>query len=1074
MSEETEQESRYTGPIAWMAKNSVAANLAMLVIFVGGFIGLTRMRQEVFPEFTPEVVAVSVPYPGASPEEVEQGIVLAVEEGVRGLDGVKRITANAGEGMGTVSVELNNGANLDRALNDVKAAVDRITTFPEDAEQPVVSLASRKREVISLILYGDQELTSLHNLGEQVRQQLLDHPDVSQVEIFGVPPLEISIELRRERLEALGLSVDEVARQVGLASLELPGGEVETRGGELLVRVTDRRLSGTEFSDIILRSSLDGGQIRLGDVAFVRDGYQDVDLAYYFEGKRAVKVTAYRIGPETPSAVADAVQATVESLSTTLPQGVSVATWKDDSEILEARINLLKSNALQGFVLVVLVLALFLDLRLALWVAWGIPTSFAGLFLLAPVLGISINMVSLFALIIVLGIVVDDAIVIGENIYELVQQGYSREKAAILGARQMAVPVTFSVLTTVAAFAPLMLVPGFIGRIFGVVPLVVISVLIFSLVEGFFILPSHLIHAGDRPSRTAFGRALFQFYQIADRPRKRVSAWMDGFIENRYRPFVSRLIEWRYATVAFAAALFLGSIGLIAGQILPFTFFPRLEGNQVTVTARLPYGAPTEATDAVRAELERGLFATIEEFAQSHGGGDRSKVFRGELAQVGQGLGGFGGTPGESGSHLLAIEVSLIPSEEREFTSKDFADAWAEKTPTFAGVEALVFNSNNGPGGNSAVDVQLSHPSTEVLAKVSAQIAETLRGYDDLRDIENTYAAGKPQLDFELLPNARTLGLTSQDVARQLRGSFFGIEALREQRGRNELKVMVRLAEDQRRSEFDLESLRVRTPQGGFVPLASVAAFERGRAPTAIKRESGVRIVNVRAGLKPSAASNQEVVTALQGTVFPELRAANPGLGIELVGNSRDQMESLGVLGQTYLVAAFVIYALLAIPFRSYVQPLTIMMSIPIGFFGSVVGHLILGYDLSIISIMGIIACSGVSVNDSLVMVDAANEIRNLGSSPRQAVIDAGARRMRPILLTSLTTFFGLIPIILEQSVQARFLIPMAISLAFGVATATFGALLVVPALYMIVEDLRAIPRIAVGLMARRPRQPAA
>ncbi|MBL8616010.1 MAG: efflux RND transporter permease subunit [Deltaproteobacteria bacterium] len=1055
------------GPISWMARNSVAANLVMFVIFVGGLLGLSNMKQEVFPEFTPEIVNVTVPYPGASPEEVEQGIVLAVEEAVRGVDDVKRITASANEGVGTVTVELNNGANLDRALNDVKASVDRISTFPEDAEQPIVSLASRKRDVISVVIAGDQDLAALHALGEQARARLLDTPEISQVEIFGVPPLEIGIELRRETIEGLGLSLENVAQQVTAASLELPGGEVETAGGELLVRTTDRKRTAEEFADIVLRGTAGGATLRLGDVATITDGYQDNDLAYYFNGQRAVKVTAYRIGKETPSKVADAAKAVTAELDAELPDTITVATWKDDSEILEARISLLMRNAWQGLIIVVIVLALFLDLRLALWIALGIPTSFAGVFLLGPQLGVSINMVSLFALIIVLGIVVDDAIVIGENIYEKIERGVPRLQACIEGTQEMAVPVVFSVLTTIAAFSPLLIVPGFIGRIFGVVPLVVIAVLTFSLLEGFFVLPSHLRHGPGAP-KSAVGRAMAAFFRVADMPRAWISVRLDRFIRTTYRPMLATLVRWRYATVAGAFALFLLSVGLIGGRVLSFTFFPKLEGNQVTASARLPYGAPLEDTEAVRQALEASLEQTIQATADQYTGGDRSKVVRGVLAQVGQGFGGFGGIPGETGSQLLAIEVNLVTAEEREFGSKAFSDDWFARSPTFAGVDALVFNSNTGPGGNVALDVQLSHPDTAVLGRASAELAQTLRGFDDLRDIDNTFASGKPQLDFTLLPNARTLGLTSADVARQLRASFFGAEALREQRGRNEMKVMVRLPKDQRSSEHDIESLRVRTPGGGFATLGSVARFERGQAPTSIKRESGVRIVNVKADIKKHVKSNQAVVAAVTTEIIPNLRAKYPGLDAELVGNSRDQAESLASLRKTYLVAFFVIFTLLAIPFKSYIQPMTIMMSIPIGFFGSVVGHLLHGYDLSIISIMGIIACSGVSVNDSLVLVDAANQLRREeGLSPLQAVIDAGARRMRPILLTSLTTFFGLWPIILETSVQARFLIPMAISLAYGVAIATFGALLVVPALYIIVEDLKGIPA-AVGRLLHR------
>jgi multidrug efflux pump subunit AcrB len=1029
-----------------MAQNSVAANLLMFVILVMGLLGASRIKQEIFPEFTLDYVTVSVPYPGASPTEVEQGIVLAVEEEVRGLDGVKRVQSAANEGAGVVSVELLLGADHDRVLNDVKAAVDRIVTFPEDAERPTVSLASRKREVISLIFAGDQDRRALHDVAEQARRRLLESPDVTQAELAGVPPLEISIEVDRARTEGLGLSLDDIARQVTLASLELPGGEVETSGGEFLVRVSDRKLAGAEFADVIVASTADGAQVRLGDVATIKDAYQDTDLEYFFNGEPAVRLTVYRVGNETPSAVAAAVKQVAAELQSELPSTVTLTTWKDDSKMLDERIDLLLRNGRSGLILVVLVLALFLDLRLAFWVALGIPLSFAGAFILAPVAGVSINMVSLFALIVVLGLVVDDAIVVGENIYELTEKGLSRREAAIEGARQMAMPVTFAVLTSVAAFSPLLFVPGVMGKIFGIIPIVVISVLLFSLIEGFFILPAHLGH-GDSSDDPRPGSLIYRL----EAPRRWMSRVLAVFIERQYRPMLAWVIEWRHTTMAIATATLILTVGVLKAQIVPFSFFPKLEGNNVMVSARLPYGAPTEATNAVRLQLEEALTQTVQEFEQS----SDNSVMRGVLMKVGEAnaTGGPAGGAGATGSHLLGVEVELVGTEERDFTSQEFALAWQAKVPPLAGVDALSFESSSGPGAGKAVDVQLSHPDTEVLAQRSAELAETLRTYTDLRDVENSYAAGKPQLDFTLLPNARTLGLSATDVARQLRASFYGSEALREQRGRNELRVMVRLPEDERGSEFDVEQLRIKTPQGRFVPLGSVATFSRNRAPTAIAREAGQRTVNVSAELSASARSSQDVVQDLKSRVIPALQASDSELRVELVGEQREQNESLSSLAGNFGIALFVIYALLAIPFRSYTQPLIIMSAIPFGIVGAVMGHLVMGFELSIISMMGIIALSGVVVNDSLVLIDAANGYRKEGQSAVEAIINAGARRMRPILLTSLTTFFGLVPMIFETSPQARFLIPMAISLGFGVLFATVIVLVLVPALYMIVEE---------------------
>jgi len=814
--------------------------------------------------------------------------------------------------------------------------------------------------------------------------------------------------------------------------------------------VSDRKLAGRQFEEVIIRGLPDGGTLTLGDIARVRDGFADTDQEGYFNGKPAMRVTAYRIGDETPSSVATAVKAYATDLDARLPDSVEVSIWRDDSVMLDERIDLLVRNAQMGLVLVVLVLALFLDLRLAFWVALGIPISFLGSFLVGgPLFGASINMVSLFALIITLGIVVDDAIVVGENAWQKMERGMEPVQAAIAGAREMAIPVTFAVLTTVAAFGPLFFVPGVMGKIFSIIPAIVVSVLLFSLLEGFFILPAHLAHDA---ATSRIGRVLERLVDMvlvpANSVRNRISAVLQRFIHGPYKRFLARVLEWRYATMGVAVASFFVAVGLVGGGHVPFSFFPKLEGDLVTASARLPYGAPVARTKMVQAELERSLAQAIAELGAEDD-------IRGIYTRVGEGpvMGGPGGGRAESGSHLVTVEVNLVGSTEREFSSKDFGAAWRAATPALAGLEAMSINAASGPGAGAAVDVQLSHTDTAVLAKASAELAGVLREYSELADIENSYAAGKPQLDLALTPAGRTLGLSSSDIARQLRGAFYGSEALREQRGRNEMKVMVRLPEHQRGSEADLEDMMVRTPSGAFAPLSEVAEVTRNRAPTEIVREDGRRTVNVKAELAPGVVSNQEVLKSVTGTDIPALQARYPGLGVDLVGQQRSQAESFASLGQNYIVALFLIYALLAIPFRSYTQPFIIMSAIPFGFVGAVFGHLVMGYELSIISIMGIIALSGVVVNDSLVLVDAANRARAEGHDAWAAIIHAGTRRFRPILLTSLTTFFGLMPMIFETSMQARFLIPMAISLGFGVLFATVIALLIVPALYLIVED---------------------
>lgn len=1034
------------GAIAWMASNPVAANLLMVFILAGGLIFGRNLKQEIFPEFELDVVTIGVAYPGASPAEVEQGILLSVEEAVRGVDGVKKVVGMASENGGSVRVELLTSANPDKALADIKNQIDRITTFPEEAEKPTVALLSRRSRVISLVIAGDLERRTLHQLVERARADLLARGGVTQVEVEGLPPLEISIEVPEDALRAYGLTLDEIARAIAASSLELPGGGVDTTSGEVLVRVADRALTAEAFANIPLRGTAAGSQVLLGDIATITDGFEETDQHTTFNGRPAALLTAYRVGAETPSSVASAVRTYAASLRPSLPPAVDVTIWDDDSELLRDRIDLLVRNGRTGLILVFLVLALFLNLRLAFWVGLGIPISFAGAFLLFPGLDISINMISLFALIITLGLVVDDAIVVGENIHEKTERGLAPLEAAITGAREMAVPVTFAILTTMAAFSPLLFVPGISGKIFGIIPMIVIAVLLFSLVEGFFILPAHLSHAATPPPW------IQRIVRVVETPRRYTTAALAWFIHDPYQRLLHLTLRWRYAAVGLGVAILIVSLGLRLAGLVPFSFLPQTEGDIVKANARLPYGAPVEQTKQVASQLEAALGRAMDDLS-AHG------ASLGVLVLVGQGpkaaMGPGAGTR-VTGGHLVSVEADFVSSERRSFRTSDLGRMWETYTPPLPGVESLNFVTNVGPAAGAAVDVQLSHTDTEVLALASEEVSEVLRGFGDLTNLNNSYAAGKPQLDFQLTDAGRTLGLTSLEIGRQLRGSFFGAEALREQRGRNEVRVMVRLPKEERRSLYDLDRLQVRTPAGGFTPLSDVAAVTRTRAATTIEREDGRRITNVSADLAPGARSPERVLAELQDRHLPELLQRHPGLTARFAGEQEAQNEALDSLFQNFLLALLAIYALLAIPFRSYVQPAIIMSAIPFGFVGALWGHLAMGFELSVISLMGVVALSGVVVNDSLVLIDAANRLRvQENQTIPEAIIGAGMRRFRPILLTSLTTFFGLMPMIFEPSVQARFLIPMAISLGFGVLFATVIILLLVPALYVIVEDIK-------------------
>lgn len=1032
------------GPLSFMARNPVAANLLALTFLVGGALMGLRVKQEVFPEFEVDMVLIAVPYPGASPSEVEQGILLPIEEAIRGLDGIDRIVATASEGVGTVMVELLIGTDNNKAMTDIKAAVDRIVNFPQDAERPTVSLASNRREVINLVIYGDVEERVLRRLAEQARDDLLDSETISYVELAGVRPLEISVEVPRQALRTYDLTLDRIAQEIARAAVELPGGGVETPGGEVLFRMAERRDFGEEFADLTLLSTESGTEVKLGDVATIIDGFADTDEAARYFGKPAAMVKVFRVGDQTPIEVADEVKRYVEEHAAELPPGVGIAAWRDWSEIYRDRIDLLLRNARLGLVLVFLTLGLFLELRLAFWVTVGIPISFLGAILLMPALDVSVNMLSLFAFIVVLGMVVDDAIVVGENVYDLRRKGVPSVRAAILGVKQMAGPVTFAVLTTVAAFLPLAFIPGVLGKFFGVIPIIVISVLAISLVESLFILPAHLAHL-----KTPRRRGLRAWVH---RQQQRFAHGLEWFVRRTYAPVLAATLRHRYLTLAVGLAILIATIGFIRGGHIDIGFMPKVDSDIVTANAVLPFGSPIEQTKVI----EQRLLAAGEQVLERHGG---RRITRGIYTQVGAPVEGGGARSvsiAGGGSHLAGVQMYMVPSDQRDVTAAQVAREWREAVGDIPGLESLTFKYTTGPSGGAAVDVQLAHRDIQVLEEAAREVAAALGTFDGVRDIDDGFERGKPQLDFTVRPDARSLGLTAADIGRQVRSAFYGAEALRQQRGRDEVRVYVRLPESERTSEHDVEQLLVRTPAGGELPLFRAADVARGNAYTRIQRTDGSRVVNVTADVVEGVANATKIRESLEVDVLPTIVKHYPGLTYSFEGEAREMRKAMSALKTGYLFALFLIYVLLAVPFRSYIQPLVVMTAIPFGIVGAVLGHIVMGFDLSLISMMGIIALSGVVVNDSLLLIDTTNEGQRVtGLSPLKAVYHAGVRRFRPILLTSLTTFFGLAPMIFEPSVQARFLIPMAISLGFGILFTTVIVLLLVPSLYLMTEDLK-------------------
>lgn len=1013
------------GPIAWMAHNRVTPNLLMLVLLFGGLFTSWTIKEEVFPDFTLDQVDINVEYSGASPEEVEQGIVLAIEEAIRGVEGIEEITATAGEGSASVSAELSSDADVMRVYQDIQQEVDAITTFPEDAEEPQVSLASRQREVLGVAVAGPVSDWILREVAETVRERLLLQPDITQLEMRGERDYEVQVEIDRDTLRRYNLTLADIATTIDNSSVELPGGSLETRGGEILLRVKQRRDWAAEFARIPIVTTDSGGYLTLDQIATVRDGFEDDDSSQKFNGSPSIILDVYRVGEQTPSQVASATRTVIADITPELPPGVSLTIEHDMSEVYQQRLELLLKNAFLGLALVLIVLGAFLEFKLAFWVTLGIPTSFLGAFLFLPSMDVSLNMISMFAFIVALGIVVDDAIIAGENIYERRQQGMGNLAAAIAGAREVSMPIAFSILTNLVAFMPLYFIPGTMGKVFQVIPVVVSAVFLISWVEALVILPAHLGH-----SRPGHYNPLARW--LHDR-QQYVANGLNRFVERYYRPLLVVSLRNRYLTVAIGIAVLSVVLGYALSGRMGFTLMPRVESDRAIVTATLPYGSPLEKVQ----QVETRLVNAIEQVAAEVG---RDQLLKSIDTNIAENV---------SSIRLTLHDEGIRPIEAGEVTRR-----WRAAVGPLPEVESLRFESDlGGPGRGAALTVELSHNNIDTLDEASASLAQKLAELPLVTDIKDGFSPGKRQLDFALLPEGRSLGLTAEDVARQVRNAFYGAEALRQQRGRNEVKVQVRLPEAQRISEYDIEQFRLKTPDGGWVPLVEVARIKQGHAYTSIERRDARRIVNVTANVEPVDQTNQ-VVATLRSQILPDLLEQYPGLSYSFQGRQADTSDSVTSLRNSALAALLIIYTMLAIPFRSYTQPILVMVAIPFGAVGALLGHLLMGFSLSVVSLMGIIALSGVVVNDSLVLIDYANRQRGDGQDPLHAIIAAGTRRFRPILLTTLTTFGGLAPMIFETSVQAKMMIPMAISLGYGILFATVISLLLVPSLYLILDDL--------------------
>ncbi len=1022
------------GPIAWMAAHKVAANLLMIVALIGGLLMMNHLRQEVYPDFEHDIVRVSVAYPGASPEEIENGVIKPIEEATRGISGVKKITSQAREGSGSVNVEARRGYDLELLQTDLQNAINRIRTFPSDIERPKVTLRNYERETMALVLYGDLDRVALYELANDLKTRLLQYPQISQVDLYGVSTLQYSIEITPSMLQKYHLSLEDIAQRIDTDSLDLPAGSIKTTNQEILVKLNQRRELLDAFKKVPIVTSPTGSVVTLADIATIRKNFEDENYFALFNGKPALRMAVRNPQESSPITISRIVTEAIDAYNKELPSSVHVEVLTNQADVFKERVELLLKNSAIGLLIVLIALSLFLEIRLAFWIMMGIPISFMGAFFLFPFLDVSISMVSLFAFIIALGIVVDDAIVVGENIYHYRERGYSPLMAAIMGAKEMAVPVSFAILTNIVAFMPIYFIPGTTGKIFQVIPVVVITIFIVSWVESLYILPSHLAHVKKNVQNPLLH--MIHHYQ------QRFSRGFRGWVRFRFGPFLTFVLHHRYALVLISVAILIATISYAMSGRMGMQIFPRTPSNYAQAIVKMPFGTPADVTKEVVEKIVNAAYAV-----------EKERGIEGYIHGIYARL-------GREGTHEGLLRIYLPPASKREkvLTTADFVSAWRKKTGEVPGAELLQFSAYAaGPGHGSAISIEISHNRLDVLKEASSLIAKELHKYPKLYDITDGFEEGKTQINFTLKPTAYALGFDARTIAKEVRAAFYGAESQRILVDNDEIKVMVKLPKKERESLQTLYTMRLFTKTGKEVSLMELVSLRWGHAYTEITRVDGRRIIQVEANIRPRSKA-LEIMNDLQASFLPKLQERFPGLSYSFEGDQTEIRESFGTLKTTFILAIFAIYALLAIPFRSYLQPLIVMAGIPFGIIGALLGHLLMGYSLSVVSMFGIVALSGIVVNDALILVDFANRYkRRAGTQTIKVVREAAIQRFRPILLTTITTFGGLIPMIFETSKQAVFLIPMAISLGFGVLFATFVTLLLVPALYMIIEDIKSL-----------------
>lgn len=1041
--------------IAWFTRNSVAANLLMVcIVLAGGYALKSRILFQEWPDYPSRSISVSVSYRGSTPEEIEESIVSRIEEAVYDIPGVKRMRGRASESSGRVDIEVEDDYEIERVFDEVKSAVDSITTFPTEARPPRVRRPQWSERVITVVIAGDLSEWDMKKLAEQIRDEITNLPGVSLADLLASRPYEIGVEVSPARLDQFGLTLDQVSRAIRSSSINLSAGNIKADGGDIRLRAQNQAYVQKDFERIVLRADDGGSRLILSDVAKVTDGFDEIPMVSRHNGNRAIAVNVYRTGQQSAIEVGKTVRAYIEEAQTRMPEGITLNHWNDDSERIIQRLDTLVDSAMMGFILVLCVLSLFLRPQLAFWVSLGIPVAFAGAFIVLPLIGVTINLITLFAFILVLGIVVDDAIVTGENVFRHMQTGASPIDASITGTQEVSIPVTFGILTTIAAFYPLSVMSGWRGNMFAQIPLVVIPVLIFSLVESKFILPAHLKHCkGIGQGRGTRGKL-----NILQKTQRKVADSLESFVKNIYTPVLDSLLHYRYATLAAFIGLLAIYIGLIVSDSLQYRYWPRIPRDTLRANLTMPTGTSFETTQGHMDRIEKEALRLKDELNAASPYPIITDVFATAGGQpFGSGWGGSRAGIAERGELVMAM--SLQASSESEMDTGDLSRIMRLRIGEIPGVERFSLSYS---GGGEALSVDIRSRNFESLTDASRMLQDRLQEFDGLFDISDSYESAKDEFQIKLKPQAEQLGLTASQIAGQIRQAFFGIEAQRIPRGRDDVRVMVRYPLEYRKSLATLENMLISASGNVRVPFSSVAELIPGKSLPSILRINGKRQIEVTADANPVEVDLEGILAELRETVMPEIASKFPDLEYELSGDSRDQYEGEKEFLNGIWFVLIAIYVLLAIPLRSYSRPLIVMSAIPFGIVGALIGHQLMGYydkDLSILSMMsflGMLALSGVVVNDSLVMVDYISKKQKEGLAIKEAVRQAGARRFRPILLTSLTTFFGLAPLMFEQSRQSKFMVPMAMSLGWGVIFATFITLALVPVITLVFDDIRA------------------